>query len=142
MKISEIVELTRHLRKNQTPAEKAFWKMVRKKKILSRRIFRQYPIMIRDQIGKEMKFFILDFYCRKLKLAIEIDGAVHDTQKERDEDRTYYLQCRGIKVIRFTNQEVLSEPQKVQQKLEKQITQRRKEDQRAKKASSNTETVA
>ena len=55
-----------------------------------------------------MKFFIADFYCSQLKLIIEIDGGVHETQKNYDKIRTEILDLqKKIKVIRFKNDEVL-----------------------------------
>ena len=55
--------------------------------------------------------YILDFYCHKAKLSIEIDGKYHDIpkQKELDEIRTIEIENRGIKEIRFTNEEVMNE---------------------------------
>ena len=52
---------------------------------------------------------IVDFYCPKLKLVIEIDGDIHYTEnaQEYDRQRTEILEGYGLKVIRFTNQEVL-----------------------------------
>ena len=50
--------------------------------------------------------YILDFYCHKLKLGIEIDDASHDYKGEYDENRTSYLQKHWIRLIRYTNQQV------------------------------------
>jgi very-short-patch-repair endonuclease len=52
--------------------------------------------------------FVLDFYCPAHKLAVEVDGAVHDTadQAERDAGRTQALEQLGIRVIRIRNEEV------------------------------------
>jgi len=52
--------------------------------------------------------FIVDFYCRKLLLAIEIDGNSHDNKKSYDQQRDRYLQSVKIKTLRFTNEEVLN----------------------------------
>jgi len=64
------------------------------------RVYRQRPI----------DHFIVDFYCPKLKLVIEIDRASHNTEKVRDRDqkRTEILQSYGLNVIRFNNNEVLN----------------------------------
>jgi hypothetical protein len=63
--------------------------------------------------------FILDFYCAEKKLGIEIDGGYHTThrQKEHDAERTKIIQEYGIKIIRFTNEEVLSDTENVLKKI-------------------------
>ena len=80
-----------------TPAEIKIWyKFLRSQPI---HFYRQKPI------GN----FIVDFYCPKLKLVIEIDGGIHftDKQKKYDKERTKVLETYGLNVIRFTNNEVL-----------------------------------
>jgi very-short-patch-repair endonuclease len=59
--------------------------------------------------------YILDFYCAEHRLAIEVDGAHHFEQDgaEADWDRTTYLESRGVRVLRFTNTEVLLEAEGV-----------------------------
>lgn len=52
--------------------------------------------------------FILDFYCSKLLLAVEIDGGSHNKKQNYDLERDSYLQNLNIKTIRFTNEEVLN----------------------------------
>lgn len=54
-----------------------------------------------------MNQFIVDFYCIEKSLIIEIDGSVHDLQKDRDEERTQILESLGCSFLRFTNEEVL-----------------------------------
>ena len=83
------------LRKNLTQAESLLWKRLRNNQ-LGVRFKSQHPIDI----------FIADFYCHKLKLVIEIDGGMHLAQKEHDDGRTSEMEYMGIKVIRFTNEEV------------------------------------
>jgi len=51
--------------------------------------------------------FILDFCCTEARLCIEIDGPVHDEQRERDAERTAWLEAAGYRVIRFRNEEVM-----------------------------------
>ena len=55
-----------------------------------------------------MKQFILDFYCASKKIAIEIDGAVHSTNdaREYDENRSYELEEIGIRILRFSNNQI------------------------------------
>jgi very-short-patch-repair endonuclease len=82
------------LRKNMTASEKILWGQLNKKQ-LGVRFKAQQPIDI----------FIADFYCHKFKLVIEIDGEIHETQKEYDEGRTAVLERFGLTVIRFSNYE-------------------------------------
>lgn len=90
--------LAKNLRKNATPQEKHLWY-----DFLS-----HYPIRFQRQ--KAIDDFIVDFYCHSAKLAIEIDGAQHytDEAKNRDSFRTEILEEYGLKVIRFTNQQINS----------------------------------
>ncbi|HPF95650.1 MAG TPA: endonuclease domain-containing protein [bacterium] len=89
------------LRKNQTQAEKIFWYQVLKKPPFHVFTWRRQ---------KPLGHFIVDFYCTELRLVIEIDGKIHESQVERDEARTRILQeTFGLQVIRFTNDEVLYE---------------------------------
>ena len=92
-----LVSRAKDLRKNLTLAEKQIWyEYLRDHQY---RVYRQRPI---DN-------FIVDFYCPKLKLVIEIDGNSHyrENAQEYDSQRTAILQGYGLKVIRFTNKEVL-----------------------------------
>jgi len=63
--------------------------------------------------------FIVDFYCHKLKLVIEADGSIHNSEeaKIRDEERQKILETEGIKVIRFTNAEILKNGEEVIEKI-------------------------
>ena len=53
--------------------------------------------------------FVVDFYCAQKKLVVEIDGPIHLSQKEYDQERTEFLGLMGIRVVRFTNDEVFSD---------------------------------
>jgi very-short-patch-repair endonuclease len=88
----------RELRKRMTPAERKIWY----------EFLRYYPLTISRQ--KPIDNYILDFYCPKLKLAIEIDGDTHYTKEGivNDKKRTKILESYNIKVLRFTNTEVLN----------------------------------
>lgn len=92
-------------RSNPTEAENALWKMVRGKKLEGYKFRRQHII------GS----YIADFICLKAKLIIEIDGLIHQLpeNKGNDEIRTKWLNEKGFKVIRFTNEEVLGNTEKV-----------------------------
>lgn len=61
--------------------------------------------------------FIVDFACRAAKLVVEVDGSAHDSRdaQERDAQRDCWLRDNGFRVLRFTNAEVMSDPERVQQ---------------------------
>ncbi len=71
--------------------------------------------------------YIIDFYCDKLKLWIEIDGDSHNRQGEYDEQRTEYLKKLWIKVIRYTNNQVYYQLDGVLIDLAREIEERAKE---------------
>lgn len=102
-------KLAREFRKEQTFAEDRFWQMVRNRKMFNLKIRRQHPI------GP----FIADFYCHELKLAIEIDGGIHLLPhiKQRDALRENYLRILGLSVLRFTNENVLFNPDVIEKRL-------------------------
>jgi very-short-patch-repair endonuclease len=87
------------LRKNMTLAELILWKKLKDRKIFNTKFRRQHPVDI----------FIVDFYCHEYKLAIEIDGEIHKDEEinKYDLGRTYELKKFGIKVIRFTNDQIV-----------------------------------
>lgn len=92
----------RELRKNPTEAEALMWKYLRKKQ-LGYKIRRQHAI----------DSFIVDFACLEKMTVIEIDGKIHEHQKEDDKNRTAILEKNGFTVIRFTNEEVFANRKKV-----------------------------
>ncbi|HBE80144.1 MAG TPA: hypothetical protein DDW65_20535 [Firmicutes bacterium] len=97
-------EIARILRKNQTESEEIFWKLTRKRGLLGKRILRQHPILF-SYFGRK-RFFVADFYCPEKRLIIELDGKIHEFQKDYDELRTYIIQQLGYRVVRVANQEV------------------------------------
>jgi len=94
----------RKLRKKQTPAEAIVWQQVRDRK-LGAKIVRQKPVLL-EYFGRK-KAFIADFYCSEARLIIEIDGSVHSRQSDYDALRELLLTQKGLRLIRFTNKEVL-----------------------------------
>jgi len=109
----------KELRDNMTEAELKLWGILNKKQIEGLRFKAQHPI---DK-------YIADFYCHPLKLVIEIDGGIHLTrdQKEYDFGRTEELNNHGIKVIRFTNDEVINHLDDVKDEILKQINKLEKD---------------
>ncbi|MBO6795214.1 MAG: endonuclease domain-containing protein [Balneolaceae bacterium] len=92
---NELVEKARFLRKNSTPGEIEFWKGLKGKQMLGFDFDRQKPI----------QNFIIDFYCKKLKLAIEIDGISHDYKIDYDTIREMELHQFGINILRFNEED-------------------------------------
>jgi very-short-patch-repair endonuclease len=90
------LETTSILRKNMTFSEMLLWEKLKGKQIFGLRFRRQHPINI----------FIVDFYCHAVRLVVEIDGEIHDQQEEYDDGRSAEMEKFGIRVIRFTNNEV------------------------------------
>ena len=108
-----VFEKANELRKNMTETEKILWCALRRKNLKGYRFRRQHPI---DR-------FIVDFYCHKAKLVVEVDGKIHNKvqQKEYDVGRSVELEKFGLKVIRFTNDEVKSNLHEVISQIERQL---------------------
>ncbi|HUV04992.1 MAG TPA: endonuclease domain-containing protein [Armatimonadota bacterium] len=91
------VNRARRLRRAPTTAEKILWRHLRNERLNERKWRRQQPI---DQ-------YIVDFFCPELRLVVELDGGIHAFQERRDEARQAYLEAQGLKIVRFTNEDVL-----------------------------------
>ena len=104
----------RRLRSRETEAELALWNRIKGKQIRGLRFRRQHPI----------ENYIVDFYCHKARLIIEIDGKVHLKRKEADHLRTLEFEKYEIKVIRFTNEEVLNNIEMVIDKISETVKYR------------------
>ncbi|MDO9577309.1 MAG: DUF559 domain-containing protein [Candidatus Cloacimonadales bacterium] len=102
---SLVIETARELRKKSTLAEKIFWNAVRNRKIKGKKFNRQFSIHF--VYNGHPRFFIADFYCHENMLIIEIDGGIHEQQKDYDLLRTEIVNELGINVIRFKNETVL-----------------------------------
>ena len=101
------------LRDNMTDAEKRLWWKIRMKQVKGLIFYRQKPI------GE----YIVDFYCPKAKLAIEIDGSHHLVGEtiEYDRIRDEYIGSLGLTVLRFTNTDVLKNMKAVLERIEEEI---------------------
>jgi very-short-patch-repair endonuclease len=96
----ELKEFARRLRNNSTLAEVILWlKLLRGKQLKNYPFLRQRPI---DN-------FIVDFFCKELKLVVEIDGVYHKFQKKADKQRDQRLRELGFSVIHFQNEDVLND---------------------------------
>jgi very-short-patch-repair endonuclease len=98
-----VVELAKDLRNNMTESEKKLWSYLRKKQIGKYKFRCQHPIYR----------YILDFYCHEKRLAIEIDGNIHNSQQEYDKYRDEFLNSIGIRTLRLRNEDVLNNIEKV-----------------------------
>ena len=104
-KRSLLLERRRALRQAGTDAEALLWHCLRDRLMGGVKFRRQH----------EYGPYILDFYCHERKLVIEVDGSQHAAPKNAAEDaaRTQYLESHGLRVLRFTNLEVLQETEAV-----------------------------
>jgi len=107
--IGKLYQYGRELRQESTEVEKLLWTELRNKKLNGLKFRRQHPV---DK-------FVLDFYCHERKLAIELDGSIHDVKvnKDYDEARTAMLGELGIYVLRFRNDEVVNNIKSVLQQI-------------------------
>jgi very-short-patch-repair endonuclease len=101
-------DTVREHRKEQTPAEAALWDLLRGRRSQGLKFRRQHAI------GP----YIVDFYCAAAQLVIEVDGSIHEQQREDDADRTAFLETKGLRVLRYKNEEVLKRPGKVLEAIE------------------------
>jgi len=99
------ISRARALRKNMTPCEKILWANLRKRKLGGFKFLRQHPVIYQVYNNKPL-YFIADFYCAEKKLVIELDGKIHDFQKEEDKARDEIMTSQGLHVIRIRNEEL------------------------------------
>ncbi|HTY09095.1 MAG TPA: DUF559 domain-containing protein [Candidatus Edwardsbacteria bacterium] len=102
------LQLAKRFRLQQTPAEKAFWDLVRTNRFKGWHFRRQQVI----------DGFIADFYCDKLKLVVEIDGGIHESQKDCDAERDRIIRTHGINILRLSNDVVVNNRSYVIKQLE------------------------
>jgi 5-methyltetrahydrofolate--homocysteine methyltransferase len=93
----------RSMRAKPTEAEQLLWSYLRNGKLKKHKFRHQHTL------GQ----FIVDFYCKKARLVIEIDGTIHKYQKDKDAARQEYLENHKYKVIRFSNSAVMNNIGKV-----------------------------
>ncbi len=106
---AQLFKRANRLRQEMTEAELLLWELLKDRTLFSLKFRRQHPLGI----------YIADFYCHALKLVIEVDGKYHlqRQQKNKDLERTAHMLKWGVKTIRFTNEEVLHETEKVIQHI-------------------------
>ncbi|HRJ31148.1 MAG TPA: endonuclease domain-containing protein [Cyclobacteriaceae bacterium] len=110
----KIFENARFLKKVPTEAERLLWRNLRSKKLKGYKFRRQHPI----------DHFIVDFYCHECRLVIEVDGDIHfqNDNPAYDKGRTEQLDALGVKIIRFTNEQVLKDISSVLSEITKHLT--------------------
>jgi len=91
------------MRKEPTVAENLLWQELRSHKLHNLKFRRQHSI----------NKFIVDFYCREIKLIIKVDGEIHTFQRENDLIRQEFLEELGYRVLRFKNEEIINNIEKV-----------------------------
>lgn len=101
----------RELRREMTPAEKILWEELRANKL---------GVHFRRQ--QVIAGFIVDFYCHKSALVIEVDGDIHDLQQDEDARREKVFSEMGLRVIRFKNDEVLMNVSAVVGEIKEMVT--------------------
>ncbi len=96
-----------------TEAEKLLWRELRNRRLKGFKFRRQHPI----------SHFIADFFCHEARLIIEVDGGIHgiEDQKEYDFMRSNEIEQLGIKVIRFTNEEIEQDIKRVLERIEETL---------------------
>jgi very-short-patch-repair endonuclease len=104
--------MARALRRETTESEKTLWMLLRK-----------------EQLGYEfvpIDNFIVDFYGHELSLAIEVDGPTHDLPETKKDDmiRQATLEARGVRFLRFKDEEILGNPEKVSKVIETWIKEK------------------
>jgi very-short-patch-repair endonuclease len=113
--IKEMEETRRLLRREQTQAEEVLWGVLRGRRLENRKFRRQYSV----------GYFVLDFYCPEERLAVEVDGNVHDSDEAQayDSHRTEAIKGLEINVIRCKNEEVLGDLSTVLKKIKSNFKQ-------------------
>jgi very-short-patch-repair endonuclease len=94
----DLKERARELRQNPTSAERILWEKLRHNRLNGLQFRRQQII----------DYYIVDFYCHSKALIIEVDGDIHDVQKDYDAERDNHLVARGFRVLRVPNNDVIA----------------------------------
>ena len=106
--------LARKLRTESTRAEALLWQRVRSQRLLGMPFRRQH------EIGQ----FFVDLYCPMARLIVEVDGPVHAAQMTKDLERQTWLELQGLTLIRFTNEEIETDIERVVKTLEDEVKQK------------------
>lgn len=124
MKIPDIIiQAARDLRKNMTPAEKTLWNELKAKKLEWHKFMRQFPLYVYTEDSWLDRYIITDFICHEYKLIIELDWNVHDLAEiiTLDEIKEKLIDRLWFKILRFKNEEVLNDIDRVLEKIRREI---------------------
>lgn len=110
-----LAERALYLRRNMTPHEKKLWY----------RFLAEYEVTFKAQ--KVIGNYIVDFYCRKARLSVELDGGQHYEKRSLayDATRTSFLEMREIKQLRFSNRDIDESFEGVCEVIDKEVKARR-----------------
>ncbi len=101
-------QTARTLRKNMTLGEVILWQHIRRRQIKGYQFLRQKPI------GK----YVVDFFCKELMLAIEVDGESHEGRQREDEERQEKLKKLGVRFLRFQDSHVKQDLANILKRIE------------------------
>ena len=101
------LDKAKEFRHDMTSAEKILWECLRRNKLKGLHFRRQQVI----------EGYIVDFYCHSARLVIEVDGKVHENQKNADLEREKALRKRVLKIIRINNEEIHTDIRKVLERI-------------------------
>jgi len=106
---AKIIAAARELRRQMTPAEKKLWQALRDRRLAGLKFRRQHPY----------EQFILDAFCVEHQLEVEVDGGIHTNPEQAayDKERSEFLRVRGIRVMRFSNEAIMSDFERVLQQI-------------------------
>ena len=110
---SGLRQLTRELRAKETEAEVLLWKLLRNRQFLGLKFRRQH------QFGD----YVTDFFCHEAQLVIECDGSAHEYNGrwQHDQNRDGYMVAQGLRVLRFSNKDILNDPESVLDQILKSL---------------------
>ncbi len=108
---AKLQPLARQMRHDPTPAENLLWTRLRNRRVRGVKFRRQYPI----------ERFIVDFYSHHPRMAIEVDGPIHDYTPDEDAIRQAFIESLNIRVFRFKNAEVLGNIGQVLAEIEAEL---------------------
>lgn len=110
-----LLAFARTLREELTDAERLMWTLLCDRRFLGHKFRRQHPIPP----------YVLDFYCHETRLAIELDGGQHDEEggRERDARRAAFLAEKGIRALRFWNNDVFANTEGVMETIFESLSQ-------------------
>jgi very-short-patch-repair endonuclease len=100
-------DTARELRRNMTDAERVLWNRLKARRLDGIKFRRQ------EQIGR----FIVDFICFERGIVVEADGGQHAVEREKDDERTRWLNSQGFTVLRFWNNNILANPEGVMETI-------------------------